>query len=79
MREDGGAQEHLEKTQCADTKFISEDREKTVEELGRETEFREDKNDGLEDDKKSVQDGPECARRLIWDSASPESIFLIRE
>jgi len=76
MGEDGGAKEHLENTKCTNTKFISQDGEKAVEELRRETEFREDKDDGLEDDKESVQDGPERACWLVWNSTPHDVIHV---
>ena len=54
MRENGGAEKHLEQPKCTNAKVTSEDGEEAIKQLGRKTELGGDEDDSLEYDEEPI-------------------------
>ena len=65
-----GNLQHLDESQRTKSEIFPKDREVNIKKLARKTNFRTKQDDGLEDDKQSVQDCPECTSRLIGHGTS---------
>lgn len=65
MGEDRSANEALHDAESAEAKVFPENREVTIKESPRPTEFREQEDDSLANDQQSVEDSPKGTRRLI--------------
>ena len=63
----------LEDPEGAETKVGAEDGEEPLEEGDGELELREEEDNDLADDKETIDNSPEDASGLIWDSASSAS------
>ncbi len=68
MGQDSCTDEALEDAKSTETKLAPEHWEETVEESSGPAKLRENEDDDLEDDEKAINDRPENARWLVWDS-----------
>jgi len=64
----------LENAERTQTETGAKDWEETIEERSRPADFGHNQDYDLEDDKKTVDDGPEHAAKLIGDSAVPDQV-----
>lgn len=62
----------LHDAESAEAKVFPENREVTIKESPRPTEFREQEDDSLANDQQSVEDSPKGTRRLIGYGAASE-------
>jgi len=65
----------LNDAKSADTEVVSKDREEPLEENRGPTDFREEEDDDLSNDQKTVENGPEDAGRLVWNGGVRDIIF----
>lgn len=64
----------LENAERTQTETGAKDWEETIEERSRPADFRHNQDYDLEDDKKTVDDGPEHATELIGHGAIPDQV-----